>query len=458
MPVSLLINRPLLSTLMLLATVTACDPPPDLSRIGSLTTNDLPLSPTNAYADDPEAAAFGQALFFDRRMSADEEVGCVSCHAPDRAFADPRAFSEGAFGRVGNRHAPSLLNVAFNQFQLWDGRADALWSQPIKAIEAEPEGDFTRTEVAHFITRTYADEYSALFGPLPDLDHLPARAKPGDAEWAAMSDADQDAVNRISANIGKAIEAYERKLLCVDTEFDRYMAGEGELSILAFEGARIFLNDAGAGCVDCHSGPNLTDGLFHNLGLDHPNTPDQGRAAGITALLDDPFNGVGAFSDDQTAGAAVLANLSMGDRRDLGAFKTPGLRGVGQRDRFGHLGHETNLARWIDNVYRRGGGGPGGRGRGGQGAGGNFVGQLSPDFPRNLPGNSEQALAAFLRTLDCPPLPAELTRAPAGVPTPDRTAPPPNATPDATPDATAPSPAEPQAPQTDGRGGRGGRR
>lgn len=428
----------LLCTLILLGTaLPACDPPPDLSQVGSLTTNDLPLSPTNAYADDPEAAAFGQALFFDRRMSADEQIACVSCHAPENAFADPRAFSLGAFDRVGNRHAPSLMNVAFNQFQLWDGRADTLWAQPIKAIEAEPEGDFTRTEVAHFIARAYATEYSAIFGPLPDLSHLPARAKPGDAAWAAMSDADQDAVNRIAANIGKAIEAYERKLLCVDTEFDRYMAGEGELSVLAFEGARIFLEDRGAGCVDCHSGPNLTDGRFHNLGLDHPGAPDQGRAEGVAALLDDPFNGVGQFSDDPTAGALVLADLAMGDRRDVGAFKTPGLRGVGQRDRFGHLGHETNLARWIDDVYDRGG-------RGGRG-GANFAGELSPDFPRGLPGNSERALAAFLRTLDCPPLPAELTRAPAGVPTPDRA-------------ATPATPTEDPAPPTQGRGGRGGRR
>ena len=83
-------------------------------------------------------------------------VANVSCSRlakrPSQLFR--RAFSQGSFDRVGGRHAPSLMNVAFNQFQLWDGRADALWAQPIKAIEAMPEGDFSRTELAHFIART----------------------------------------------------------------------------------------------------------------------------------------------------------------------------------------------------------------------------------------------------------------------------------------------------------------
>ena len=395
-----------------------CQAEPDLESIGTLSRADLPPSPTNAYADDPAAAILGQALFFDARMSADGQVSCASCHDPDNAFADPRAFSRGSFGRLGERHAPSLINVAFNRFQLWDGRADALWSQPIKAIEASAEGDFSRTELAHFITREYAEDYIAVFGPIPSLAGVPDRAKPGDAAWDAMTEHQQDIVNRIAANVGKAIEAYERKLICVDTEFDRHLRGETTLSNQALQGAEIFLDDD-ARCVDCHSGPNLTDGRFHNLGLDHAGTPDRGRADGVEALLDDPFNGVGDYSDDPTYGAQVLAEVALGRDEDLGAFKTPGLRGVAQRARFGHLGHESNLERWIDDVYRRGGGGNGGRGngrRGGDGGGGgndNFVGQRSDLFPRDV--ENEEAVAAFLRTLDCPPLPPSLL-GPPGAP------------------------------------------
>ena len=41
--------------------------------------------------------------------------------------------------------------TAFQTFWFWDGRADSLWSQAIKAIESHPEMDFTRVEVARFI-------------------------------------------------------------------------------------------------------------------------------------------------------------------------------------------------------------------------------------------------------------------------------------------------------------------
>lgn len=400
----------LISSLALAGLSLACQPPADFERLGGLTADDLPPSPTNAWADDPEAAVLGQALFFDTRMSADGEVGCVTCHDPDHAFADPEQFSMGSFARLGGRHAPSLMNVAFNEFTLWDGRSDSLWSQPIKAIEAEPEGDFTRTELAHFIAAEYSVPYAAVFGPLPDLSGLPSRARPGDAAWEGLSDSQRDAINRIAANVGKAIEAYERKLLCVDTRFDRFMLDGEPLSEREMDGARQFLG--GSDCVDCHSGPNLTDDRFHNLGLDHDGNPDYGRAEGVEALLDDPFNGVGDYSDDPAFGARRLAEVELGRSVDVGAFKTPNLRGVAQRDRFGHLGHETNLANWIDDVYDRPGGGRGGRGRGGNGGGnGNdFVGQLSPDFPDG--GGNEDEMAAFLRTLNCPPLDPALLKAP----------------------------------------------
>ncbi|MEE2787998.1 MAG: cytochrome c peroxidase [Myxococcota bacterium] len=416
------LNYPLV--LVLLSGLSGCDEPVELSDFAMTETTQLPLSPTNRYADDPLAARFGHALFFDPRMSADGRVSCASCHDPDHAFADPGRVSEGAFGRVGTRHAPSLINVAFNRFQLWDGRADSLWAQPIQALEDPLEGDFTRTELAHFIAQEYGASYAQIFGPLPSLDTIPSRAKPGDRAWATMDPIERDIVNRIAANVGKAIEAFERTLTCTDTLFDRSVRGEVALSALAQRGAEIFMNSEAAGCVECHSGPNFTDGAFHNLGLDHPpGEPDRGHVDGIVALLDDHLNGMSSYSDDPVFGAERLDVLGRNRGRALGAFKTPGLRGVAQRDRFGHLGHERDLERWIDRVYdRRRVGGADPRGRGGRRGQGtnppgdhrNFVGRLSPEFPRGVDGGEARALAAFLRTLNCPPLPAHLTRPPTG--------------------------------------------
>ena len=46
---------------------------------------------SNRYADDPEAAALGHALFFESRLSANGRVSCATCHQPRRGFQGGRA-------------------------------------------------------------------------------------------------------------------------------------------------------------------------------------------------------------------------------------------------------------------------------------------------------------------------------------------------------------------------------
>ena len=40
-----------------------------------------PKSPTNRFADDPNAAAVGVRLFHDERLSANGKISCAHCHA-----------------------------------------------------------------------------------------------------------------------------------------------------------------------------------------------------------------------------------------------------------------------------------------------------------------------------------------------------------------------------------------
>ena len=59
------------------------------------------------------AAAIGKQIFLDTTLSRPNGQGCVSCHPPDTAFADPRRVSPGAVaGRIGTRNAPSLMYAA----------------------------------------------------------------------------------------------------------------------------------------------------------------------------------------------------------------------------------------------------------------------------------------------------------------------------------------------------------
>ncbi len=85
--------------------------PPQLSAdekavLASLSLRRLPAAPTdpsNAAEHQPAAAAFGQRLFNDVRLSRNGAVSCASCHDPARQFQDGRPVSQG----VGAYFGPS---------------------------------------------------------------------------------------------------------------------------------------------------------------------------------------------------------------------------------------------------------------------------------------------------------------------------------------------------------------
>src|SRR5690606_9687980 len=123
--------------------------------------------------------------------------------------------------------------------------------------------------------------------------------------WDAMNEADRDAVSGVFANLGKLIAAWERQQLPTPTRFDRYAAAvvgnaAGDSDLLDREeraGLRLFIGEAR--CLECHNGPLFTNNEFHNTGLlPYPGMlPDQGRGRVVDAVLADPFNCLGAFSD-----------------------------------------------------------------------------------------------------------------------------------------------------------------
>lgn len=368
-----------------------------LRRLGPLPS--LPPSPTNAFAERPEAQRLGKRLFFDTGLSSDGTISCASCHDAAHGFADPRALSLGVRGQQGVRHASTLLNAAYNRFFFWDGRADSLWSQPLKAFENELEADFSRCEVLHRIASNYREDWELLFGPLPKQEQFPARCM--GAEHEAMPEAVRAEVDRVFANVGKVIEAYVRLLVSKNSRLDRYLAGEaGALSPSELRGARLFVREERGNCIACHDGPNLTDDSFHVLGIPQRDGElDTGRYDGIVKLLKDPFNGDGRFSDSPGGRMNGLVPRTV----MKGQFKTPTLRGVSQRAPYGHLGSFATLEEFI-RFHERGGGDP---------ATERFVGVKELLVkPVTFTDGERADLIAFLRALDGEALSAELTARP----------------------------------------------
>ena len=308
--------------------------PQEVAVIASLSLDglpELPPDPSNAVADDPLAIEFGFFLFHDTRLSADGLVSCATCHQPGNRFSDGLKLGQGL--GTSQRNTPSIVGAAFSPWQYWDGRRDSQWSQALSPLEDPAEHGFEREAVERLIASDlrYLRFYESLFGPLP----------------ASGSDTD-----RVFANTGKAIAAFERTLLPSRSRFDAYAAAvvaadkDSQATTFSVAEARGLHTFIGKGnCTQCHNGPLLTNHEFHNTGvISLPGeVPDKGRAVGVREVVDETFNCRSDFSDDPERRCAELDFVRTGPEL-VGSMKTPSLRNLQDTEPYMHKGQLATLS------------------------------------------------------------------------------------------------------------------
>jgi cytochrome c peroxidase len=301
--------------------------------------------------------------------------------------------------------------VVFYRWLNWDGGRDSLWSQPLGPLENPASHNGTRLGVAHVVFQKYRSAYDAIFTPpldpaldpaAPDAARFPADGKPKakttdpDGAWERMTDGDRTVVNTIFANVGKALEAYERLLPSRGAPFDRYVAGDyTALRPAEKRGLKLFIGKAA--CDGCHNTPLFSDNQFHNTGLAqtgaHVPASDAGRYDAIPKLLASTFNSDGPFSDDQQT--MMLTGLAQSDA-DKGRFRTKHLRQIAATGPYMHTGALATLTDVVQ-FYERGGDNDG------------FQGTKDPLMgPISLSAAEEQDLVAFLGSLTGDPVAAAL--------------------------------------------------
>ncbi len=338
----------------------------DKAVLASMSLQRLPpltRDPSNALEAVPAAAALGKRLFSDTRLSGNGAVACATCHAPERQFQDGLAVAKGV--GTGSRRTMPIAGVAHSPWLFWDGRKDSLWSQALGPLEDGAEHGSNRTRIATLLHAHYRPEYEALFGPMPDLSGLPQDAGPqGSADeraaWQGIDPQRRHDVNRVFANLGKAIAAFERTLTPDESRFDRYVRavlagdrdGQRVLAAQEVNGLRLFTGKAQ--CATCHNGPLLTDQHFHNTGVPprDPARPDRGRAAATAKVQHDEFNCLGPFSDASPQTCQELRYMVTDDPALEGAFKTPSLRNVALRAPYMHAGQFASLEEVIAHYVK----------------------------------------------------------------------------------------------------------
>jgi len=275
----------------------------------------------------PAKVELGRQLYFDKRLSRDNTVSCATCHDPAMGWTDNAAVSTGIDGQTGGRSAPTVVNRVFGKTQFWDGRAASLEEQALGPIANPIEMGFTHQEAVARLSELegYRVQFQAVFG------------------------------GPVSAyGIGKAIAAFERTILSGASKNDYYEQAlpffdyepeeddepeflarmndvldqekEHRMSESAERGRGLFFDKAK--CSQCHVGIDLTDELFHNIGV----------AMDAAELTPDHL------------GRYTVS----GEEQDRGAFKTPSLRNIVGTAPYMHDGSQKTLLEVVEH-YNQGG-------------------------------------------------------------------------------------------------------
>jgi cytochrome c peroxidase len=295
----------------------------------------------------------GQALFFDRVLSGNEDVACATCHHPEFGTSDALPLPVGVGGdglgpgrELGEertfipRNSPEIFNRGATAWttMFWDNRVsegEARFYTP--AGDDLPDGLDSVLAAQAMFPPTSAEEMRGDTGEneIGDLEELPAiwaaltervLGYPEYREMFAAAYPDLALDDAGFEHIANAIAAFEVAAFTkADTPFDRYLAGDDDaLDGAQRRGAMLFFGDAN--CSNCHNGALLTDQKAHVIAV-----PQLGPGKGEDAPLD------------------VGRMLVTGDDSDRYAFRTPPLRNVELTAPYMHAGSYTTLREAIEH-------------------------------------------------------------------------------------------------------------
>lgn len=280
----------------------------ELAKRAKLTFGVLPAdADTNASNEvTDEKVALGRMLYFDTRLSRGQGISCNSCHDLTKFGVDGEPTSPGHKGQRGERNSPTVLNAALHFAQFWDGRASTVEEQATMPITNPVEMAMSDGTSVVKVVKT-----------VPGYEPLFKAAFPDDADPVSLE------------NMGKAIGAFERKLL-TPSRFDDFMGGKTDaLNEQEVRGLKTYLE---VNCQMCHLGPLMGGNMYQKLGLQKPYpTQDPGRAK-VTGQDSDKFmfkvpslrnvSKTGPYYHDGSIATLAEATSSMAEYQ-LGKTLTP---------------------------------------------------------------------------------------------------------------------------------------
>ncbi|MGB0386701.1 MAG: cytochrome-c peroxidase [Ardenticatenaceae bacterium] len=315
----------------------------------------LDLGPT----PDPDKVALGEALFFDKILSGNQDISCATCHYPLLHTGDELSLSFGTGGtglgaerEIGEerelvaRNATELFNRGAPEWRtmFWDGRVSGTLAE---GFDTPADGDLPTgldniLAVQAMFPVTSRDEMRGEEEDLNELAIIEDEDEHDDQHedfvqiWSllmerllsvpAYQSMFQDAYPDVPQeqlgfqHAANALAAYQIAAFSFDdSPWDQYVAGKQDaLTREAKEGALLFYGQAS--CAKCHSGNLMTDQQYYHIG-----TPQLGPGKGSRYGIDP-----GHF-------------LETNNNKDRFRFRTPPLRNVALTGPWMHNGAYSNL-------------------------------------------------------------------------------------------------------------------
>jgi len=264
------------------------------------------LNQPNIAGDNPltvQGVKLGRMLFYEKRLSKNNQLSCAGCHRQEHAFTDTSRFSIGVRNQLGKRQSMSVFNMAWNDNGFfWDGRANLLRHQSLEPIIDPLEMDEQIDSVTEKLRsdRNYREQFTRAFGePVITAERM-----------------------------SLALEQFMNSVVSVESKYDRYLKGQVSLDSNEERGRYLFFAEfnpgfpslSGADCQNCHTGLNFENDSYMNNGLD----------------TDAQMTDLGRMKHSQLAS-------------DRGKFKVTSLRNIELTPPYMHDGRFQTLEEVIDH-------------------------------------------------------------------------------------------------------------
>lgn len=302
--------------------------------------------------DNDNLRALGKEIFYDQNLSDNGKMSCASCHLPENAFTDLKSKSlSNVEGKTVLRNSPSLYNAVFAKRFFYDMRAFYLEQQAEHVIYNNEE---------------FNTSYESI------VKKLKNKAEYKKAFRKAFKNGEVS-----KQNFSKALSSYVASLHSFDSDFDRFMRNEKEISEDAKKGFNLFMGKAN--CATCHFAP-------HFSGLVPPFfNENESEVLGVTKnpIRKSPLE----IDSDQ---GRIKSNVKKEDSWIYeNSFKTMTVRNIALTKPYFHNGAFSTLEEVLD-FYNEGGA---------EGLGLSINNQTLPADKLNLTKTEIQQITAFLNSL-----------------------------------------------------------